>query len=92
MEWVTLSHVEMADAYYGGIEVMAELAIDQEDVVAAQEVKLKICKVLLACLSSERTKPIIRMIGKYVRLDNKLCKFILMKFRAEFVNLDPQED
>ena len=44
MEWVTLSHVEMADAYYGGIEVMAELAIDQEDVVAAQEVKLKIAK------------------------------------------------
>ena len=92
MDWNTLSYVERAEIYYEDVASQAEISINQEDIVLAQEIKVKIAKLLLACLSCERTKPMIRVIGKYVRLDNKLCKFILMKLRAEFVNLNPEGD
>ena len=90
MEWDNLTYVEMADMHYGGVAFEAEIAIDQKDMIAAQRVKVKIAKLLFACLSGERTQPMIRFIGKYVRLDNKICKFILMELRHEFVTLIPQ--
>ena len=59
MEWDNLTYVEMADMHYGGVAFEAELAIDQKDVITAQRVKVKIAKLLFACLSGERTQPMI---------------------------------
>ena len=92
MEWDNLTYVELADVYYGGVAFEADMTIDNQDVIEAQRVKVKIAKLLYACLSGERTQPMIRLIGKYVRLDNKILKFILMELRSEFVSLIPQED
>ena len=92
MEWDNLNYVDMADLYYGAIAFKAENAMNINDILTAQQVKIKIAKLLLACLSAEPTQLMIRLIGKIIRLDYRICKFILIELRAEFVALNPQEN
>ena len=53
MEWDNLNYVDMADIYYGAIAFEAENAMNINDILTAQQVKIQIAKLLLACLSAE---------------------------------------
>ena len=91
MEWDDLTYVELADLHYGGVAFEADMAIENKDVVEAQKVKVKVNKLLYVCLSAERTRPMMRLIGKYAHLDTKLLKFILRELRHGYASL-PQEN
>ena len=91
MEWDNLTYIEMGEVYYGGVAFEADMAIENKDVVDAQKVKVKVNKLLHACISAERTRPMMRLIGKYAHLDSKLLKFILRELRHGYASL-PQEN
>ena len=63
MEWDNLTYVEMGDVYYSGVAFEADMAIENQDVIEGQKVKVKIAKLLYACLSAERTRPMMRLVG-----------------------------
>ena len=85
MEWDNLTYIEMGEVYYGGVAFEADMAIENKDVVEAQKVKVKVNKLLYACITGERSPPMRKLIGKYAHLDNKLFKFVLNQLRHEFV-------
>ena len=53
---------------------------------------LKIAEFLFQLLKDGVSRPKMRMFGKFVRLDTKLNKFILLQLRAEYVELDSPDE
>ena len=78
---------------YEGVAQVIEICIDQDDIVTAQECKIKIAEFLFKLLQDGVSRQEMRIFGKFVRLEIIINKFILLRLRAAYVELEsPDED
>ena len=91
MEWDNLTYVEMGDVHYGGVAFEANMAIENNNVFEAQKVKVKVNKLMYACMTGETSHAMIKLLAKYYSLDNLLFRFVLRGLRREQEAL-PQEN
>ena len=87
-----LAELDWANQQYTSLEELSNTIINQEDTIFAQGIKIRVAKIIVACLKFERTRPMIRLIGKFYRLEFILTKFILLELRKEYVEIDPDDE
>ena len=89
MDLNSLSPFERATRQY---VVINQLTIGHKDVILAQKIKTRIAKFMEACISSERNRPMIRLIVKYSKLEKELTRFIIAALREEYALVNDIED
>ena len=77
---------------YEGIAEWAEICINQDDIVTAQECKKKIAEFMFRMISEGYNRPKMRLYGKFHRLEIKLTKYILLGLRSEYVELESPDE
>ena len=63
---------------YEGVAQLVEICIDQDDIVTAQECKIKIAEFLFQLLQDGVSRQEMQIFGKFVRLEKKINQFILL--------------
>ena len=74
---------------YGRVESVAELCIELNNFVVAQETKVKIACILHRLLRGFMDRPMILLYGKFTILEGRLTSFILDQLEKEFDRLHP---
>ena len=74
---------------YSQVESVAELCIELNNFVVAQETKVKIACILHRLLRGFLDRPMILLYGKFTILEGKLTSFILDQLEREFDRLHP---
>ena len=87
-----LSAFERATRQYVVINQLTRLTIGHKDVILAQKIKTRIAKMLEACVSSDRNRPMIRLIINHTKLEKALTRFIVSALREEYTLVNTIED
>ena len=74
---------------YSQVESVAELCVELNNFVVAQETKVKIACILHRLLRGFMDRPMILLYGKFTMLEGKLTSFILDQLEKEFNRLHP---
>ena len=84
MDLNNLSPFEKATRQLVVINQLTRLTILRKDIALAQRVKTRIAKLMEACMSSDRHRPMIKLFIKYNRLEKSLTKFIIKMLKEEY--------
>ena len=74
---------------YSHVESVADLCVELNNFVVAQETKVKIACILHRLLRGLMDRPMILLYGKFTILEGKLTSFILDQLEKEFNRLNP---
>ena len=78
---------------YEGVAQVVKICIDQNDLITAQQCKIKIAQFLFQLLQDGVSRQEMRIFGKFVRLEMIINRFILLHLKAAYVELEsPDED
>ena len=92
MDLINLSPFEKATRQLVVINQLTRLTILRKDVPLAQRVKTRISKLMEACMSSDRHRPMIKLFIKYNKLEKSLTKFIITMLKEEYALINTIED
>ena len=92
MDLNNLSPYERATRQLVVINQLTKLTIRHKDVALAQKTKARIAKLMEACMSSDRHRPMIKLFIKYSKLEKQLTRFIITMLKEEYVLTDTIED
>ena len=85
--------IRVAIESYEACAELAEICFSQDRVILAQELKIRISRILLHLFDQGMTRPKMRLYGKFIRLDTKLTRFVLLAWREIYVEIDsPAEE
>ena len=85
--------IRVAIESYEACAALAEICFSQDRVILAQELKIRISRILLHLFDQGMTRPKMRLYGKFIRLDTRLTRFILLALREVYVEIDsPAEE
>ena len=78
---------------YEGVAQVVKTCINQNDIITAQECKIKIAEFLFKLLQDGVSREEMQIFGRFVRLEIIINKFILLNLTAAYVDLEsPDED
>ena len=91
MDLNNLSPYERAARQLVVINQLTRLTILHKDVALAQRIKTRISKLMEACMSSDRHRPMIKLFIKYNKLEKSLTKFIIAMLKEEYASTNTIE-
>ena len=74
------------------LEDLVETSINQDDMVLATGIKLRISKLLLTLVQSEHTRTRANMLRKFINLDTRVTLFIIRALREQIAEIAFSED
>ena len=77
---------------YTELEDLVETSINQDDMVLATGIKLRISKLLLTLVQSEHTRTRANMLRKFINLDTRVTLFIIRALREQIAEIAFWED
>ena len=75
--------------HYESLAEFAEICINQDDMISAQECKLTVSQLMSRIIREYRfiTRAKLRLYGKLNRLEIKLSKYVLEQLRDDYVEM-----
>ena len=80
--------------HYESLAEFAEIWINQDDMISAQECKLTVSQLMSRIIREYRfiTRAKLRLYGKLNRLEIKLSKYVLEQLRADYVEMESPDE